>query len=60
MGHSNHSPSTKTPASPTLVPALKAIAEHRGVQAAAALWVVVSRAYELNLRGKCQVLDCAH
>jgi hypothetical protein len=41
MGLSNHSPSTKTPASPTLVPALKAIAEHRGVQAAAALWVVV-------------------
>ena len=38
MGASDHSPSTKTPASPALIPALKAILGHRGVQAAAALW----------------------
>jgi hypothetical protein len=41
MGASDHSQLTKTSASPELIPALKAILGHRGVQATAALWVVV-------------------
>jgi hypothetical protein len=41
MGNSDHFPSPKTPASPALMPAIKAILHHRGVQVAAALWVVV-------------------
>lgn len=41
MGVSDHSPSTKTPASPALMPIIRAILDHRGVQAAAALWVLV-------------------
>jgi hypothetical protein len=41
MGASDRSPSTRAPALPALMPALKAILEHRGVQAAAGLWVAV-------------------
>ena len=39
-GGTDHLPSTTVPASPALMPALRVILNHRGVQAAAVLWVI--------------------
>jgi hypothetical protein len=40
MGANDHFPSTRAAAAPALIPLVKAILNHRGVQTAAALWVV--------------------
>src|ERR1700688_3594639 len=40
MGANDHSSSTRAAAGPALIPVVKAIFEHRGVQTAAALWVI--------------------